>query len=297
MSAEHGWRLTKPTARAVPAGGPRADPDRNPTRVLSAIALASLAAGAINIAAAATIGRDSTQNLAFFAVVAAAQLAWGAVALARAPRWWLALGAVGNLVVVATWVVSRTVGLPVGEYAGITLPVRFPDTLATALEAVIVVGGLQGDLWSRRSSWRTSRLVWALADSRLSGERTGRGSPDTSAGQAVRRDALVGLLDTVSGHRWTPWTAAYPGRYCRPGPAESQIRQPTLIASGELDPVIPSAWTDHLGETFVDHKPALLPGIGHFVPLEVPQRATETIHRALSLAQRERGMGEDETTT
>jgi hypothetical protein len=140
MSAESGWRLTKPTARPLAASGSRADPDRNPARVLSAIALASIAAGAINIAAAATIGRDSTQNLVFFVVVGAAQLVWGAVALARAPRLWLALGAVGNLVVVATWVVSRTVALPFGEYAGITLPVRFPDTLATALEVVVVVG-------------------------------------------------------------------------------------------------------------------------------------------------------------
>ncbi|HEX8132445.1 MAG TPA: hypothetical protein VF880_03305 [Actinomycetes bacterium] len=122
------------------AGGARADPDRNPARVLTAIALASIGAGAINVAAAATVGRDSAESLAFFVVVAAAQLVWGAVALARAPRWWLALGAVGNLLVVATWVVSRTVGLPVGEYAGSTLPVGFADGLATALEAVTVVG-------------------------------------------------------------------------------------------------------------------------------------------------------------
>jgi hypothetical protein len=141
MSAQPRWEPTQPTPRPVPASGARTDPDRNPARVLSAIALASIAAGAINLAAAATVGRDSsTQTLAFFVVVAAAQLAWGAVALARAPRWWLALGAVGNLVVVATWVVSRTVGLPVGEYAGITLPVGFPDLLATVLEAVTVVG-------------------------------------------------------------------------------------------------------------------------------------------------------------
>jgi hypothetical protein len=138
MSEQARWERA---GRPVPASGTRADPDRNPARVLSAIALASIAAGAINLAAAATVGRDSsTQTLAFFVVVAAAQLVWGAVALARAPRWWLALGAVGNLVVVATWVVSRTVGLPVGEFAGSTLPVGFPDGLATALEAVTVVG-------------------------------------------------------------------------------------------------------------------------------------------------------------
>ncbi len=142
MSAQPRRGLTEPTPLPVrvPASGPRANPERTPGRVLPAIALASIAAGAINAAAAATVGRDSAENLAFFVAVAAAQLIWGAVALARAPRWWLALGAVGNLVVVTTWVVSRTVDLPVGEYAGIRLPVGFPDALATALEAVTVVG-------------------------------------------------------------------------------------------------------------------------------------------------------------
>ncbi|MBO0817357.1 MAG: hypothetical protein J2P30_19700, partial [Actinobacteria bacterium] len=60
-------------ARARPS---EAGPDRNPARVLSAIALASMAAGAINVAAAATVGRGSAQSLAFFVGVAAAQLVW-----------------------------------------------------------------------------------------------------------------------------------------------------------------------------------------------------------------------------
>jgi hypothetical protein len=160
---------------AQPRWGPGADPDRNPARVLSAIALASIAAGAINLAAAATVGRDSAQNLAFFGVVAAAQLAWGAVALARAPRWWLALGAVGNLVVVATWVVSRTVGLPVGEYAGSRLPVGFADGLATALEAVTVLG----------------------AAALLVGGRGPARSPARSPGATVAAAVLVGALALV----------------------------------------------------------------------------------------------------
>jgi uncharacterized membrane protein YgcG len=157
------------------ASAPRADPDRRPARVLSAIALASIAAGAINIAAAATVGRDSAQNLAFFVVVAAAQLVWGAVALVRAPRWWLALGAVGNLVVVATWVVSRTVGLPVGEYAGMQLPVGFADGLATALEAVTFVGA-------------AGLLVRGRAPAR---------SPARSPGATVAAAVVVGALALV----------------------------------------------------------------------------------------------------
>jgi uncharacterized membrane protein YgcG len=166
MSTESGWKLTKPTPRPLPASAAGADPDRNPARVLSAIALASIAAGAINLAAAATVGRDSAQNLAFFVVVGAAQVAWGALALARAPRWWLALGAVGNLVVVATWVVSRTVGLPFGEYAHITLPVGFADGLATALEAIVVVGAAALLVRGRgpaRSPARSPRVALAAA--------------------------------------------------------------------------------------------------------------------------------------
>jgi hypothetical protein len=137
MSAESRWKLAVLTPRPVPASGLRADLDRNPARVLSAIALASIAAAAINIAAAATVGRDSTQNLAFFVVVAGVAARVGGGRPGPAPRWWLALADVGNLVV-ATWVVSRTVSLPAGVYADITVPVRFPDGLATALEVVIV---------------------------------------------------------------------------------------------------------------------------------------------------------------
>jgi hypothetical protein len=166
MSAEARWNVISARSRPVLASGTRADPDRNPARVLSAIAVASIVAGAINIAAAATVGRAATQNLAFFALVAAAQLGWGAVALVRAPRWWLALGAAGNLVVAATWVVSRTAGLPAGVYAGIKLPIGFPDALATALEVAIAVGAAALMIQRRgpaRSAARSPRVTVAAA--------------------------------------------------------------------------------------------------------------------------------------
>jgi hypothetical protein len=166
MSAEARWNVITSAARRGAASGARADPDQNPARVLSAIAVASIAAGAINIAAAATVGRASAQNLAFFAVVAAAQIGWGAVALARAPRWWLALGAAGNLLVAATWVVSRTAGLPAGVYAGIKLPVGFPDALATALEVAIAAGAAALMIRGRspaRPAARSPRVTIAAA--------------------------------------------------------------------------------------------------------------------------------------
>jgi hypothetical protein len=138
MTTESRWKLVTTAQRPVRASGPgAADAGRNAARALSVIALASITAGAINLAAAATVGRSNAQNLAFFTVVTVVQLAWGAVALVRAPRWWLALGAPANLGVVATWVVSRTVGLPVGPESGVTLPAHLPGTLATVLEIVV----------------------------------------------------------------------------------------------------------------------------------------------------------------
>lgn len=135
MSAATRWKLTKPAA-----AGRGAELDRNPARVLSVVALASIAAGAINLAAGATVGSTNSQNLAFFVVVTVVQVAWGVIALVRAPRWWLALGALANLAVAAVWVVSRTAGLPAGPEAHVTLPAAFPDVLATILAIVVVVG-------------------------------------------------------------------------------------------------------------------------------------------------------------
>src|SRR5436853_2812676 len=135
MSAQARWDHMEAARRPTVARVHTTESDRVPAMVLTAIALASIAVGAVHIAAAATLGSGNAQSLAFFGLAAAAEIAWGLVALVRAPRWWLALGVLGNLAVVTTWVVSRTVGLPVGPYAGITLPVGFPDALATVLGA------------------------------------------------------------------------------------------------------------------------------------------------------------------
>jgi hypothetical protein len=142
MSAQPRWDDTAPAPRpvVVPESGAGAEQDRNTARITSVIALTSIAAGAIHIAAAATIGRGNAQTEAFFGVVAAAEIVWGLLTLVWAPRWWLVLGALGNAVVVATWIVSRTVALPFGPYAHVVLPAGFADILATILGAVTVVG-------------------------------------------------------------------------------------------------------------------------------------------------------------
>jgi len=142
--------------------------DRNAARILTVTAFASIAAGAIHVSAARTLGRGDTQTFAFFAAVAAAQIVWGVIALVRAPRLWLVLGVLGNAAVVTTWIVSRTVGLPVGEFAHEVLPVGYADVLATILGAVTIVGAatlaIRGSTPTRAmASARGFALVAAIA--------------------------------------------------------------------------------------------------------------------------------------
>lgn len=73
---------------------------------------------------------------------------------------------------------------------------------------------------------------------------------------------------------------------------ESPISQPAMIAWGELDPVMLAAWADRLQDTFPDHELSLLPGIGHFVPIEAPEQTMATIRRALRKAEGSEPVGE-----
>ena len=79
----------------------------------------------------------------FFAVLGAAQIGWGLAALARdrAPFPRAVIGV--NVGVLALWVVSRTVGLPVGPEAGTAEAVGRADVLCMALQ-LLVVGSLAG---------------------------------------------------------------------------------------------------------------------------------------------------------
>jgi len=143
MSAQPQWDHTGQQASrpvAVRGGDVETASDRNAVRILTVTALASIATGGIHVAAASTLGDNNGQTLAFFGAIAAAEIIWGLVALVRAPRWWLVLGVLGNALVVTTWIVSRTVGLPVGPYAHEVLPVGYADVLATTLGVVTIIG-------------------------------------------------------------------------------------------------------------------------------------------------------------
>ena len=75
----------------------------------------------------------------FFIAVALFQLAWAMLVLLRPSRLVYLSGTAINALVVLTWIVSRTSGIPIGPEAGEPEPVGFPDVLSTAYELLLAV--------------------------------------------------------------------------------------------------------------------------------------------------------------
>jgi hypothetical protein len=75
----------------------------------------------------------------FFAVVGWLQLTWAVAVVVRPSRAVVAAGML-NLVVIAAWALSRTVGVGVGPQSSASEAATFPDILATVLEGLIVIG-------------------------------------------------------------------------------------------------------------------------------------------------------------
>jgi hypothetical protein len=102
----------------------------------------SFGAGAIHFAVSGGHFDLSWWHGMFFAVVAWLQLSWAAAMIVRPTRWLLAAGAAGNLAIMATWLVSRVWGMPIGPDAWTPESVSLADALATGFEAGIVVVSL-----------------------------------------------------------------------------------------------------------------------------------------------------------
>ena len=64
-----------------------------------------------------------------------------------------------------------------------------------------------------------------------------------------------------------------------PDPAQ-RIAVPTTVLWPEHDPLFPPAWGDRLGEFFADVAVSPMAGVGHFSPLEAPERFADAIRAA-----------------
>jgi hypothetical protein len=100
-------------------------------------AVLAIAAGMIH--AVAAVGHaEHWIFAAFFAALAVAQCAWGALVYRGAGRRLLVAGAWGSAAVAVLWLVTRTVGLPFGPHAGVPEAIGPLDVLATFDEQVVV---------------------------------------------------------------------------------------------------------------------------------------------------------------
>jgi hypothetical protein len=120
---------------------PRAEtPGRTYAGYVAALAaVLSAAAGAVHLGYAPHHLSEDWAHGWFFVVVGAAQIAFAVLVMARPRPWVWRSALVLNAFVVATWAVSRTVGLPVGPEALRVEDASAPDIVCSLLEAAVVL--------------------------------------------------------------------------------------------------------------------------------------------------------------
>lgn len=75
----------------------------------------------------------------FFVAVMILQVGWAALLLGRPSHLLLTAGALGNALLMGVWVLTRTVGIPIGPDAGTAESVGLLDALATTFELASVL--------------------------------------------------------------------------------------------------------------------------------------------------------------
>jgi len=124
----------------------------------------------------------------------------------------------------------------------------------------------------------------------------------------ARRDGMAGIADAVAGASVSersrdsnPLTTAFvrgslmgqdPRGYAShcealsaaTAAAHGAIRCPTLLVAGDADPVSPVAMGEGLKARIAGARLEILPGVGHWMTIEAPQRAAQFLREHLSTA-------------
>jgi hypothetical protein len=129
---------------------------RKTPRVMLAAAALSAVAALIHVAVCPEHFREGLIYGVFFAVSAGCQLGWSALVTTRYQRWMAPAGLLGNASIVLLWMVTRTVGIPLGPEAGEIERFGVLDLLCGACEigvAALCVVAIRQHV----HPWRTSR--------------------------------------------------------------------------------------------------------------------------------------------
>jgi hypothetical protein len=130
--------VAPPAGRTVPQDAPAPERSGDVAEAIRIVAGLSIVAGAIH--AVAMIDHFAHYWLygVFFLVLTYGQVLWGMALLRRSVgERALVAGAIANLAIVAVWLVSRTVGVPIGPDAGRPEAVGAIDVAATLDQIVL----------------------------------------------------------------------------------------------------------------------------------------------------------------
>jgi hypothetical protein len=153
--------LADRSARALPQSGAG-------ELLVFAAALASMAAAAIHFSVIKVHFAEYTLYGVFFVLSGIAQLVWPVWLLFRRWRPLFVLGAIGNGLIIALWVVDRLGGVPIGPDAKSPPPFGFGDTVTSGFEValvaccIVLLASRRGRPLRRASAISLNLLVTAL---------------------------------------------------------------------------------------------------------------------------------------
>lgn len=160
-------------------------------------AVLSLTVGAVHFGYAPHHLADDWAHGWFFMILGAYQVAFAVLVVARPRRWLWWSAVVVETASIATWIVSRTVGLPVGPEDLRTEAAGAPDIVCAAIEAMIIVLALVAVLaptWLERPARdRTSTRFAAIAV----------GTVAVVLGALVLTPSYTAAHEAASGHTHT----------------------------------------------------------------------------------------------
>jgi hypothetical protein len=187
--------MVQPTGRRTP----EFDPSPAIRWILAAL---SFAAGVIHLVMVPQHAQEALRTGIGFAVAGWFQLAFGVAVIVKPTRLWVRLGIFANVVFVAIWFLSRTIGLPDWTGDGSVEKTASVDALCVALEIALVVGAvallLNPKLLAR---WTRPAIAVGVVIAGIVVATTAvLASPSTAEHAHSHDDAAVGTTGHVHDH-------------------------------------------------------------------------------------------------
>ena len=157
------------------------------------------------------------------------------------------------------------VGHSFGGRVAVCLAAKHPDRVGplilTGVPLIRLETGRRPPAAYRFARWLNR--IGIVSDERLEKEKRNRGSADYRAASGVMRDILVKVVHE-----------SYEGQLAR-------ISSPVQLIWGEEDTDVPVSAAETAQALIADASLEVLPGVGHFVPLQAPEVLREAIEKAL----------------